>query len=270
MSTKALMALAIVLILPVGSYLLVKQFGDNAVSMPKRFYADTVMQKVERGKIVTDTVWHQVRNIALTNQLGRKVSLHDIKNKVIVVDFFFTHCPSICPAMTKNMKRLQSMMTSTDPRKVIDTSIAHLLSITIDPKRDSVSVLKAYADKNGVNHDRWWFLTGDQQEIYNFGIQEMKLGIIDGNGIDTLFDHSPRFVLLDKDYTVRGYYNGLDSADVLKLSQDMVFLSLEKDRKKPSAVFSQMKSLWPLFLIIAIAVIFFLILGMRNSKKYKV
>lgn len=250
--------------------MLVKGFGDDAVQMPPRYFADTVINKVVDGKMTTDTQWHRVSNISLTNQLGKQVSLDSIRNKVIVMDFFFTRCPSICPGMTRSMKRLQDMMTSKDPRRIIDSSLAHLISISIDPERDSPDVLKSYADRYGVDHNRWWMLTGDKQTIYNFGIHEMKLGIIDGNGADTLFDHSSKFVLLDKNHIVRGYYDGLDSAQVLKLSQDIVFLSLEKDRKKPSALFTQMKQLWPIFAVVILAVIVFIFIGSRSSAKFKV
>ena len=137
--------------------------------------------------------------------------------------------------MARNMKRLQDMMHARDPRRIIDAPLAHFVSITIDPERDSAPVLKRFADKYGVDHERWWMLTGDKESIYRFAVQELKLGVIDGNGRDTLFEHSPKFVLLDKERVVRGYYNGLDTTDLLRLSRDVVFLSLEKDRKKPSA-----------------------------------
>ncbi len=258
--------MVLVVVLPVGSYLFVKQVSTNAVAMPPRYYADTVVEKVVNGKQLTDTQWHQVRNITLTNQLGQTVSLDSLKNKVLVIDFFFTHCPSICPGMTKNMKRLQDMMRSTDPRKIIDTPLVHFLSFSIDPERDSPAVIKRFADKYGVDPDHWWMLTGDKEAIYNFGIQELKLGIIDGNGQDTLFEHSPKLVLLDKDRVVRGYYNGLDTAQVLKLSQDVVFLSLEKDKKRPSAIFQQLKELWPVYLVVLLAVVMFIFLTTRKSK----
>ncbi len=269
-STKALLALSIAVLLPVLSYLLVKGYSDDAVQMPPRYFADSVINKVVDGKSVSDTLWHKVTDITLTNQLGDTVSLSSIPDKVLVVDFFFTRCPSICPGMTKNMKRLQDMMTSRDPRKIIDISLVHFLSFSIDPLRDSPSVLKQYADKNGVDHNRWWMLTGDQQKIYDFGIQELKLGIIDGKGQDTLFDHSPKFVLLDKDRVVRGYYNGLDTAQILKLSQDIVFISLEKDKKKPSVIFNQLKQLWPVFVIVILAVFFFVFINIRSNRKFKV
>ncbi|MGO8055578.1 hypothetical protein, partial [Rhizobium leguminosarum] len=106
--------------------------------------------------------------------------------------------------------------------------------------------------------------------IYDFAVRELKLGIIDGKGVDTLFDHAPKFMLLDKDRIVRGIYNGLDSNQVLKLSQDIVFLSLEKDRKKPSALFIQLKGLWPVFVVVILAVALFIFMGTRSNKKFKV
>lgn len=269
--SKVLLAFGIVLLLPVLSYLLVKGYSDDAVQMPPRYYADTIVNKIVDGKNIADTLWHQVKDISLTNQLGDVISLGSISNKVVVVDFFFTRCPSICPGMTKSMKRMQDMMKSPNDRiKEIDTSLVHFLSISIDPDRDSPTVLKQYADKYGVDHTRWWMVTGNKQMIYDFGIQELKLGIIDGNGKDTLFDHSPKFVLLDKDRIVRGYYNGLDSAQILKLTQDIVFLSLERDKKKPSVIIRQLKNLWPLFVVIIIAVLFFVITSIRANNKYKV
>lgn len=269
MSKKALLALLIAVLLPVVSYLFVKGYSDGAVKMPPRFYPDAINEEVKDGKKISDTIWHQVGNINLTNQLGAKVSLDSIKDKVIVMDFFFTHCPSICPYMTKNMRRLQDMMHSTDPRKIVDSSIVQLISISIDPKRDTVAALKAYADKHGVDHERWWMLTGNIDSIYDFGVHEMRLGAIDGNGVDTLFEHSPKFVLLDKDHVIRGYYNGMDTAQILKLSQDIVFLSLEKDKKKPSAIFQQLKQLWPIFVIVLVLVGALLFFSSRSKNIIK-
>jgi protein SCO1/2 len=256
-SKKAILALCVAVLLPVVSYLLVKKVSDHAVVMPRHYFPDSVSEKIVDGKYETDTVWHRVRNISLTNQLGKKVSLDDLHDKVLVVDFFFTHCPSICPYMTRNMRRLQDMMVSRDPRRVIDTPLVHFVSISIDPERDTPDALKQYADRYGVDHEMWWMLTGNKDSIYNFGIQEMKMGMIDGNGVDTLFEHSPKFVLLDKNREVRGFYNGTDTADVLKLSQDIVFLSLEKDKSQPSEVAAQLKSIWPVYLIAVIALVFF-------------
>lgn len=205
--------------------------------MPPRFYADTVIDKIENGKKISDTVWHHASNLELTNQLGSQVSLEQLKGKVIVADFFFTRCPSICPTLTKNMKGLQDALKIRDPRKRIDTPFVHFISFSVDPERDSVEVLKKYGDKYGVNPDVWWLLTGPKKKIYDFALNELKLGIQDGNGVDTNFIHTERFVLLDKERIVRGYYNGLDTASLAKLAEDLTIIMLEKDRKKKRSFF---------------------------------
>jgi protein SCO1/2 len=269
MNKKAVWGLLIAVVLPLGSYYLVKNYSDNAIPMPPRYFADSTVEKVVKGKMVSDTFWHRVNNITLRNQLGQQVNFDSIPNKILVIDFFFTHCPSICPPMTRNMKRLQDMMHSTDPRKVVDTPLVQFLSFSIDPDRDSVSVLKKYADRYGIDHDTWWMLTGNKDSIYDFGIQELKLGIIDGNGQDTLFDHSPKFVLLDKDRVVRGYYNGLDTMQLLKLSQDVVFLSLEKDKRIPSELFQKLKALWPVFIAVILGVVIFVGFSYYDKKQFK-
>lgn len=206
--------------------------------MPRRYFMDSVITKTVDGKTTTDTVWHKTENITLVNQLGDTVSLYDIKNRVIVADFFFTRCPSICPALTRNMARMQQSFSHyNEGRRVIDSSIVNFVSFSIDPERDSVAALKKYADKYGVDHDNWWFLTGPKKTIYDFALNELKLGLVDGEGIDTSFIHSQKMVLIDKDHIVRGYYNGLDTLDLRVLSRDIALLMLEKDKSKKRNLF---------------------------------
>ena len=205
--------------------------------MPRRYYFDTVITTTKNGKQIDDTVWHKVNNVVLTNQLGKQVSLDDLKGRVLVADFFFTHCPSICPTLTRNMKKLQDALKLKDDRLRTDTTFVQFLSFTVDPERDSFPVLRKYADRFGVNHDIWWMLTGPKKTIYDQSINEFKLGLQDGEGVDTAFIHTPKFVLLDKDRVVRGYYNGLDSTDMEKLASDIVLLMLEKDKKKKRKIF---------------------------------
>lgn len=205
--------------------------------MPPRYFADTVINKVVNGKSTTDTVWHQISDIKLTNQLGEQISLDDLKGKIIIADFFFTRCPSICPTLTNNMKGLQNAMKMKNPRRKIDSAFVHFLSFSVDPERDSVPVLKKYGDKYGINHDTWWLLTGPKKVIYDFALNELKLGLQDGDAVDSNFIHTGHFVLLDRERIVRGYYNGLDSASLSKLAEDLTLLMLEKDRKKKSKLF---------------------------------
>jgi protein SCO1/2 len=238
MNKKAILSISLALVIPVVSYFIVKNVSEDAVVIPRRFYMDTVITKTVDGKTTTDTVWHKTQNVTLVNQLGDTVSLYDIQNKVIVADFFFTRCPSICPQMTRNMARLQQSFSHYNRgRKVIDSSIVRFLSFSIDPARDSVAALKNYADKFGVNHDYWWMLTGAKKTIYDFALNELKVGLLEGEGVDTSFIHSQKFVLLDKDYIVRGYYNGLDTTSLSALAVDIGLLMLEKDKKKKRNIF---------------------------------
>jgi protein SCO1 len=226
-----------VALLPVLSYLIVKKASDKAIAMPPRFYADSIVNKVEKGKTVTDTFWHKVANVNLVNQLGEPVSFNDIAGSIIIADFFFTRCPSICPTLTKNMKELQDAMKMKDPRKKIDSSYVRFISFTVDPERDSADALKKYADRYGVNHDTWWFLTGPKKTIYDFALNELKLGLQDGHAVDSNFIHSQKFVLMDRDRVIRGYYNGLDSTAMSKLAEDLTLLMLEKDKKRKRKLF---------------------------------
>lgn len=238
MSKKAIIALSIAILLPLTFFLIVKRTSDENLVMPPRYYADSVITKTIDGKTTTDTVWHKVGNITLVNQLGDTVSLHNIQGKMIVLDFFFTRCPSICPVMTRNMAKLQqSFAHLRDGRRVIDSSVVKFLSFSVDPERDSVPQLKRYADRFGVNHDNWWMLTGPKKEIYDFALNELKLGLHDGEGVDTAFIHSQKFVLLDRQYVVRGYYDGLDTISLKRLSADIGLLMLERDKKKKRNLF---------------------------------
>ena len=232
MNKKAILALCVAIVIPVLCYFIVKWTSEEAVVLPRRYYMDSVITNTKDGRTTTDTVWHKIANINLVNQLGDTVSLYDVKNKVLVADFFFTRCPSICPTLTRNMARLQQSFSHyNEGRRVIDSSIVQFISFSIDPERDSVAALKKYADKYGVDHDSWWMLTGPKKTIYDFALNEVKLGLVDGEGVDTSFIHTQKLVLIDKDHVVRGYYNGLDTTELSSLARDIGLLMLEKDKK---------------------------------------
>jgi len=224
MNTKKVLALMLAVLLPVISYLLVRYYSNRDVQMPHRYFYDRVNIIEKGGKTNEDTVWHHVSDMVFTNQYGKKVSFSDLKGKIIVLDFFFTRCPTICPKLAKAMKRLQNSFISTD-------SIVQFISVTVDPLHDSVAQLRNWAEKYNVNPDNWWLLTGNRDSIYHFAINEIKASIADVN-VDTAFIHTEDFFLLDKERIVRGWYNGLDSIAQKKLVRDIPLLMLEKDRKK--------------------------------------
>jgi protein SCO1/2 len=225
MNKRAVLGLMLAIILPLAGYYIVKFYGESATQMPRRYFFDSVVTSTNNGKQTIDTIWHQASNISLTNQLGKQVTFDDLKGKILVIDFFFTRCPSICPKMAKAMKRLQnSFINSND-------SIVQFISVSIDPEHDSVTQLRNFANRYTSNHDSWWFVTGNKKEIYDFALNEIKASVADVN-VDTAFIHTENFFLLDKNRIVRGWYNGLDTVAQAKLVRDIPLLMLEKNKKK--------------------------------------
>jgi len=226
--------------------------------MPGRYFLpDSVVVSEKNGKTVTDTIWHKVKNIEFTNQLGKKVSLNDLKGKILVIDFFFTRCPSICPGLARSMKRLQDSFLKND-------SIVQFISISVDPEHDSVPQLRKFADRINANHDSWWFVTGNKEEIYDLALNELKAGLADTE-VDSAFIHTENFFLLDSSRVVRGWYNGFDTVKQAQLVRDIPLLMLEKDKKAPS-VFRDFIPILPL-IFIAIAIVFVVVLIFNRQKK---
>jgi protein SCO1 len=249
--------LMLAIVFPFAGYFIVKYYGENAVHMPARYFLpDSVVVKEKNGKTVTDTIWHKVKNIEFTNQLGKKVSLNDLKGKILVIDFFFTRCPSICPGLARSMKRLQDSFKKND-------SIVQFISISIDPEHDSVPQLRKFADRYNANHDTWWFVTGDKKETYDFALNEMKAGLADTE-VDSAFIHTENFFLLDSGRVVRGWYNGFDTLKQAQLVRDIPLLMLERDKKAPS-VFREFIPILPV-IFIAIGIIFVVVLIFNRQK----
>jgi protein SCO1/2 len=224
MNKRAQLALMLAVLLPVVGYLLVSYYSNRDVKMPRRYFYDSVNVTEKNGKSLYDTAWHSVSNMHFTNQLGQQVSLDDLKGKIIVLDFFFTRCPTICPRLGAAMKKLQNSFPNND-------SIVQFVSISVDPKHDSVQQLRKWAEKFNVNPDSWWLLTGNRDSIYQFALQEMKASVADVN-VDTAFVHTENFFLLDKERVVRGWYSGTDSVAQKRLVRDIPLLMLEKDKKR--------------------------------------
>lgn len=274
MGKKSIPALLIAILLPVTCYLVLKFASEKAVVVPKKYFADTVINTVVDGKQKSDTIWHKTANFSLVNQLGDTVHLYDIKGKAIVFDLFFTRCGSICPQLTRSMSKLQYSFTKGgEGRRKIDTSVVQFISLSIDPERDSVPVLKAYADRFGVNPDNWWMLTGNRDSIYHFIFNELKIDKLEKVPVNPDFPHTGRFALLDRNYVLRGRfeqpYSGLaiDSSSLGVLARDIGLLMLEKDKTQKSKLFTEIIDLSWLWLIIAVLVTGFF--WYFNQKKKK-
>ncbi len=264
MNKSAWRGLSVALFLPVICYYIVKFYGEDAVHMPARYFPDTVSTLRKDGKTIQDTVWHTIPNFNFTNQLGQSITPKSIEGKIWVMNTFFTRCPNICPALTRNIHKLQQSFQNPKRKKFGDTSVVYFLSLSVDPKRDSVTALKKWADRFYVNSDNWSLLTGPKKEIYDLLLNDIKLPTQSGEEVDSNFIHSERVILIDRDRVIRGFYNGLDSVEMGRLAEDIGKLYLERDRKAPS-IFIAYKPLIPV--LIAVPIIVFLGMWVLNRKK---
>jgi protein SCO1/2 len=162
---------------------------------------------------------HTVADFELTNQNGEIITNKNYANKIYVADFFFTRCQTICIAMAYNMSELQEMYKE-------DTDIM-FLSHSVTPIIDSVSVLKEYADRKGVIDGKWNVTTGSKKHIYELARKSYFAVLDEGNGDENDFIHTEQFVLVDKEKRIRGYYDGTEKEDMIKLKKDIVVLKDE-------------------------------------------
>ena len=142
-----------------------------------------------------------VPDAKLVDERGRAVSLGAMKGTVTVYDFIFTSCTGTCPIMTNNMRRLT--------QKVPKDAPVRFVSISVDPARDTPTVLAEYA-KRVRNDSRWTFLTGDRDAIVKLSVEGFKLAAGDpAPGGEPLL-HSSKFAVADKSGVIREYYGGTD------------------------------------------------------------
>ena len=157
-------------------------------------------------------IQHTIADFELVNQDGIKKGIEDWQGKIVVADFFFTHCPVICPKMTANLKRVQQ--TFSDNEILIN-------SFSVDPQRDSAEQLKKYAKKLRINLDNWQLLTGDKKDIYRLARNSFMVVATDGDGGPDDFIHSEKLVLIDKYKRIRGYYDGTSEKETDQLIYDI-------------------------------------------------
>ncbi|MFY0712915.1 SCO family protein [Seonamhaeicola sp. NFXS20] len=164
--------------------------------------------------------FHKIPNFKFVNQLGDTVTQNTFKDKIYITDFFFTTCPGICPKMTNNMFKVQEAFKN--------NSQVLLLSHSVMPTTDSVSVLKTYAENNKVIDNKWHLVTGNRDEIYNLGRNHYFVENNLGEETDINdFLHTENFLLIDKNKHIRGIYNGLNRASIAQLIIDVKALLKE-------------------------------------------
>ncbi|MDN3618667.1 SCO family protein [Polaribacter undariae] len=155
----------------------------------------------------------EIESMSFRNQFNKEFSVTSLKGKVHLVNFFFVSCTTICPIMAHNLKDV-----------VLGNNNIDLLSFTIDPENDSISVLKKYHKNVAENVPNWTFLRGNKKDLRN--IAKLYLSYITNNGSDdSYFYHSSSVVLLDKKMRIRGVYDSLDKEEIALLERDIKILS---------------------------------------------
>lgn len=158
----------------------------------------------------------KVGGFSLTERSGRQVSASELAGRIWIADFIFTRCAGPCPLMSAGMKKLQDRLKDPDLRFV---------SFSVDPDYDTPEVLKAYAARFGAS-DRWLFLTGPKKEIFRLSREDFLLGAAEDEGEAVL--HSTRFVLVDGDGAIRGYYDSTEPDAVGRLISDAANLAASR------------------------------------------
>lgn len=223
---KAVILFSILLMVP----LFIVLFGrmEHTFSTLPYYYPLDVEQKMVDGVMVNDTVWHTIPDFELIDQDGQPIDQDYLKGQISVVDFFFTTCTTICPKMSRQMSQVVWLLDDEYFKDV------RFLSITVDPEYDRPEVLKEYAKTYRQDPDEplknWKFATGTKEVIYPLGVEGFKLATQED--VDALggFLHSEKFVLLDRQGHIRGYYDGTSTEDRQLLEEDIKML-IGEERK---------------------------------------
>lgn len=198
--------------------------------------------KQSRGALEKLEVYGRVPEFSLTERSGREITLSDLLGKVWVVNFFYTECAETCPLQSAHMARLQADLAQAEDLR--------LVSISVDPEHDAPEVLSEYADRFRAHPTRRLFLTGSRDVIYRLAVEGFHLGVVDtgeearqqtGEGQAWLgpaqawahplanperkpLIHSSRFVLVDREARIRGYYHGTDWGALTRLRDNLRLL----------------------------------------------
>lgn len=203
--------LIIMLVGPLLFFGLFHLFGTNHYNIPKLY----PLSVNEKG----DTTYHQIPQFNFIDQNNNEITLNDFDGKLFVANFFFTNCPTTCPKMSKYMAYLQSSFKN-------HTDEVAFISHSIEPEKDSVKVLRDYADIHGATDNVWYLVTGDKSKIYNQANEGYKIITNDNDG----FMHSEKFVLIDKNKNIRGYFDGTNEKEVEKLLSEIWILMYEQSK----------------------------------------
>ena len=163
---------------------------------------------------------HTINDFSFLNQDSLAITNETFKNKIYVADFIFLRCPTICPVMNMELKRVYD--TFKDNENVL------FVSHTVDPENDTIPVLKAYSENLEVNPKKWHFLWGEQKDIFDIAKNSYFTQAFEDLDAPGGYAHSGGFILVDKNRHIRGVYDGTNSVDVDRLIKEIVILLNEE------------------------------------------
>ncbi len=195
---------------------------NNSTKSPLPIFGDKeAVQKEVDGELITDTIYHTIDDFSFIDQNNDVVNTNSVEDIIYIADFFFVSCPTICPKMHTQMLKVYEHIQDLDDVIII--------SHTMDPVRDSVSVLFDLASELGVNNSsKWHFVTGDKEEIFDIGNKSYMAALAEDPDAPGGNLHSGAFLLIDKQRRLRGFYDGTLSEAVDILIQDIDRLRTEE------------------------------------------
>jgi len=177
--------------------------------------------EVQALKQRTISSYGTVPSFQFVNQNAQSFGSAQLDGKIWIADFIYTTCPGPCPMISTRMGELQKPLEKTD---------VHLVSFSVDPEKDTPTVLRGYAEKLRAEPNRWDFLTGSKSAIYKLSHDGFKLAISDGKEEAGVPVHSTRMVLVDRHGQIRGYYEATEPDAVTKLVADTNHLLREQPK----------------------------------------
>jgi len=226
---KKIIVLVLILAVPGFLYYLLTSQGKNRYK-PLPFFGPKPLSgtfHTFHGKKIPDTLYHTAADFRLEDQDAKPVSFKTIGPQILVVNFFYTHCPNTCNQVNAGMDSLAKYYGK--------NKLVTFASITVDPERDKPEVLKAYAAKYHRPASKWFFLTGDTSQIYQFARKGLLVDALQ-NGKDD-FVYSNKLILLDPEHRIRGYYDGTLPTDVARLADELKVQISEELRKKDKPLY---------------------------------
>jgi len=222
---KKILVLVLILAVPGFLYYLLTAKGKNRYR-PLPIYGPKIVARTHHfvhGKAIPDTVYHLVSDFNLTDQDGKPVSLKTFGNKIVIISFFFTNCPTVCKQVNANIDSLA--------KGYANNKLIQFVSITVDPQRDTAPALKKYSGQFGFVSKKWEFLTGDTSVIYQLARQGLLVNALKfGPGNDD-FIYSDKIIMIDASHRIRGYYSGTLNTELGRLNDEMRVQITEELRK---------------------------------------